>query len=109
MLDCNEFGCGRRRRVPNLALADLVLPYLLRGENLGAQHAALSALRVVRWETASDDFGIAMVAGVLLVYCVLVLRFHDFAQPLTIMAALPLSMSATQRSSAQRVGLCERP
>src|SRR6185436_7742969 len=39
-----------------------------------------------------DDFGIAMVAGVLLVYCVLVLLFHDFAQPLTIMAALPLSI-----------------
>ncbi len=39
-----------------------------------------------------DDFGVAMVAGVLLVYCVLVLLFHDFAQPLTIMAALPLSI-----------------
>jgi len=38
------------------------------------------------------DFGIAMVAGVLLVYCVLVLLFHDFAQPVTIMAALPLSV-----------------
>lgn len=38
------------------------------------------------------DFGIAMIAGVLLVYCVLVLLFHDFAQPLTIMAALPLSV-----------------
>jgi len=39
-----------------------------------------------------EDFGIAMGAGVLLVYCVLVLLFHDFAQPLTIMAALPLSV-----------------
>src|SRR6185436_2107204 len=39
-----------------------------------------------------DDFGVAMVAGVLLVYCVLVLLFHDFAQPGTIMAALPLSI-----------------
>ena len=38
------------------------------------------------------DFGIAMIAGVLLVYCVLVLLFHDFAQPVTIMAALPLSV-----------------
>ena len=28
----------------------------------------------------------------LLVYCVLVLLFHDFLQPLTIMAALPLSV-----------------
>jgi hydrophobic/amphiphilic exporter-1 (mainly G- bacteria), HAE1 family len=39
-----------------------------------------------------QDFGIAIVAGVLLVYCVLVLLFHDFAQPLTIMATLPLSV-----------------
>jgi multidrug efflux pump subunit AcrB len=38
------------------------------------------------------EFAIAIVAGVLLVYCVLVLLFHDFAQPLTIMAALPLSI-----------------
>ena len=38
------------------------------------------------------DFGVAMLAGILLVYCVLVLLFHDFAQPLTIMAALPLSI-----------------
>ncbi|HZO00232.1 MAG TPA: efflux RND transporter permease subunit [Burkholderiales bacterium] len=38
------------------------------------------------------EFAIAIVFGVLLVYCVLVLLFHDFAQPLTIMAALPLSV-----------------
>ena len=38
----------------NLALADLVVPYLLRGENLGAQHAALAAIRVVQWETAGE-------------------------------------------------------
>src|SRR5665811_1773003 len=38
--------------MPNLALLDLVLPYLLRGENLGAQHAAFSVLRVVSWDTA---------------------------------------------------------
>jgi HAE1 family hydrophobic/amphiphilic exporter-1 len=39
-----------------------------------------------------SEFGIAIVAGILLVYCVLVLLFHDFAQPMTIMAALPLSV-----------------
>jgi multidrug efflux pump subunit AcrB len=39
-----------------------------------------------------EDFGVAMISGVLLVYCVLVLLFHDFAQPLTIMSALPLSI-----------------
>jgi HAE1 family hydrophobic/amphiphilic exporter-1 len=38
------------------------------------------------------EFAIAIVAGILLVYCVLVLLFHDFAQPMTIMAALPLSL-----------------
>jgi multidrug efflux pump subunit AcrB len=38
------------------------------------------------------DFRIAIITGVLLVYCVLVLLFHDFAQPVTIMAALPLSV-----------------
>ncbi|RZS58596.1 hypothetical protein [Sphaerotilus mobilis] len=41
----------------NLALLDLVRPYLLRGENLGAQHAALSVLRVVSVTCADDDFG----------------------------------------------------
>ncbi len=41
----------------NLALADLIAPYLLRGENLGINHAALSVIRVTRFETAADDFG----------------------------------------------------
>lgn len=48
--------------MPNLALLDLVTPYLLRGENLGAQHAALSALRVVELDSAADDLGV-MVRG----------------------------------------------
>lgn len=38
-----------------------------------------------------DSFGIAMVAGILCIYCVLVLLFKDFLQPITILAALPLS------------------
>jgi multidrug efflux pump subunit AcrB len=38
-----------------------------------------------------SGFGIAMLVGVLCIYCVLVLLFHDFMQPLTILAALPLS------------------
>ncbi len=38
------------------------------------------------------EFAVAIVSGILLVYCVLVLLFHDFTQPLTIMAALPLSV-----------------
>jgi multidrug efflux pump subunit AcrB len=38
------------------------------------------------------SFGIAMLIGVLCIYGVLVLLFHDFTQPMTILAALPLSM-----------------
>ncbi len=38
------------------------------------------------------SFGIAMLIGVLCIYGVLVLLFHDFMQPVTILAALPLSM-----------------
>ncbi|WP_157968531.1 hypothetical protein [Streptomyces geranii] len=44
----------------NLALLDLVLPYVLRGENIGPTHAALSVLRVVQFESAIDDFGVAI-------------------------------------------------
>ncbi|MPZ48398.1 MAG: hypothetical protein GEU75_03640 [Dehalococcoidia bacterium] len=44
----------------NLALADLIIPYLLKGENLGAQHAALSVLRVTQFETASEAFGVTI-------------------------------------------------
>jgi multidrug efflux pump subunit AcrB len=39
-----------------------------------------------------NSFGIAMLIGVLCIYCVLVLLFKDFMQPLTILAALPLSI-----------------
>ena len=39
-----------------------------------------------------ESFGIAMLIGVLCIYGVLVLLFHDFMQPLTILAALPLSI-----------------
>ena len=38
------------------------------------------------------SFGLAMLIGVLCIYCVLVLLFKDFMQPLTILAALPLSI-----------------
>jgi multidrug efflux pump subunit AcrB len=37
------------------------------------------------------EFGIAMLAGIFCVYAVMVLLFHDFGQPITILAALPLS------------------
>ncbi len=39
-----------------------------------------------------ESFGLAMAIGVFCIYAVLVLLFHDFLQPLTILAALPLSL-----------------
>jgi multidrug efflux pump subunit AcrB len=38
------------------------------------------------------SFGAAMGVGVLVIYVVLVLLFHDFMQPITILMALPLSL-----------------
>ncbi|HEX4918163.1 MAG TPA: efflux RND transporter permease subunit [Limnobacter sp.] len=38
------------------------------------------------------SFGLAMLTGVLCIYVVLVLLFKDFLQPITILAALPLSL-----------------
>lgn len=39
-----------------------------------------------------SSFGTAMLIGVMFIYVVLVLLFHDFLQPITILAALPLSL-----------------
>ena len=39
-----------------------------------------------------SSFGVAMLTGVLCIYIVLVLLFKDFFQPVTILAALPLSI-----------------
>jgi len=39
-----------------------------------------------------SSFGLAMLTGVLCIYVVLVLLFHDFVQPVTILAALVLSI-----------------
>jgi multidrug efflux pump subunit AcrB len=39
-----------------------------------------------------SSFAIAMAIGIFCVYAVLVLLFHDFAQPVTILCALPLSI-----------------
>ncbi len=45
-----------------------------------------------RMAEAFGGFGTAMLTGVLCIYIVLVLLFHDFLQPATILAALPLSV-----------------
>ncbi|MDR0902731.1 MAG: efflux RND transporter permease subunit, partial [Opitutaceae bacterium] len=39
-----------------------------------------------------ESFGAAMLVGLLCVYAVLVLLFHDFLQPVTILAAIPLAL-----------------
>lgn len=44
-----------------------------------------------RMQELFGSFGLAMTIGVLCVYFVLVLLFHDFTQPVTILAALPLA------------------
>jgi multidrug efflux pump subunit AcrB len=43
-------------------------------------------------EALFANFAVAMAIGVLCIYGVLVLLFHDFMQPATILAALPLSI-----------------
>src|SRR5690606_11553619 len=37
------------------------------------------------------EFSLAMIAGIFCVYAVMVLLFHDFGQPATVLAALPLA------------------
>lgn len=44
-----------------------------------------------RMKELFGSFGLAMLAGVLSIYMVLVLLFHSFRQPVTILAALPLA------------------
>lgn len=41
----------------SLALSDLVVPYVVRAQDLGANHAILSVLRVESFETAADPLG----------------------------------------------------
>jgi HAE1 family hydrophobic/amphiphilic exporter-1 len=80
----------------------------LNGMPLGQASALIGALPIMRnlppgvREKATGDketmtelfsgFAVALGTGVLLIYLVLVLLFGGFAQPLTIMSALPLSL-----------------
>lgn len=80
----------------------------LNGQPLGEVAKAINALPSlqqlpagVRQATIGDaevmaelftSFGLAMLAGVLCIYIVLVLLFKGFMQPVTILAALPLSL-----------------
>jgi multidrug efflux pump subunit AcrB len=61
-------------------------------KNLPASVEAADLGDAQEMEGLFDSFGVAMLIGVLCIYCVLVLLFTDFMQPLTILAALPLSI-----------------
>lgn len=43
-------------------------------------------------EELAQGFGMAIIIGVVCVYCVLVLLFKDFLHPITILSAIPLSL-----------------
>jgi predicted benzoate:H+ symporter BenE len=43
-------------------------------------------------EELASGFGMALLVGVFCVYCVLLLLFKDFLQPITILSAIPLSL-----------------
>ena len=80
----------------------------LNGRELGDVYAEVNALPTMlalppgvkraesgdaeRMQELFGSFGLAMLTGVMCVYIVLVLLFRDFLQPVTILAALPLSM-----------------
>lgn len=68
--------------------ADL-LPSL---KNLPAGITRMEVGDAEEMKTLFASFGLAMLTGVICIYMVLVLLFHDFMQPLTILAALPLSI-----------------
>jgi hydrophobe/amphiphile efflux-1 (HAE1) family protein len=61
-------------------------------QNLPAGVSRQASGDLERMQELFSSFGLAMALGVLAVYFVLVLLFHDFVQPATILAALPLSV-----------------
>lgn len=87
---------------------NIVLDVELAGRELGEVHAEALKLpsiqqlppsvKLVEQGDAQEmvalfaSFALAMAIGVLCIYMVLVLLFHDFLQPITILAALPLSI-----------------
>jgi multidrug efflux pump subunit AcrB len=89
-------------------LRNITLSIELNGRNLGevmAEASQLPAMRnlppeVKRVEQGElqlmtelfGSFSLAMAIGVFCIYSVLVLLFHDFLQPATILSALPLSL-----------------
>lgn len=89
-------------------LRNVTLSIELNGRNLGevmAEASQLPAMRNLPPEVKPVEqgelqlmtelfgsFSVAMAIGVFCIYAVLVLLFHDFLQPATILSALPLSL-----------------
>ncbi|WP_260957901.1 efflux RND transporter permease subunit [Pseudomonas citri] len=89
-------------------LRNITLSVELNGRNLGevmAEASQLPAMRNLPAEVKRVEqgelqlmtelfasFSLAMAIGVFCIYAVLVLLFHDFLQPATILSALPLSL-----------------
>ncbi|MGA4333749.1 efflux RND transporter permease subunit [Ralstonia nicotianae] len=71
---------------------------LAEAKALPAAQAMPSSVKLIETGDAEimvellGGFGMAIVIGLLCVFCVLVLLFHDFFQPLTILSAVPLSL-----------------
>ena len=61
-------------------------------QNLPAGVTLVEQGEVQRSSELFQSFGLAMAIGVFCIYAVLVLLFHDFLQPFTILMALPLSL-----------------
>ncbi|HEX5419222.1 MAG TPA: efflux RND transporter permease subunit [Gammaproteobacteria bacterium] len=82
-------------RLDGLALGDA----LKAAENLPAMQSLPEGVRELRTGDARwimeifTQFGIAMGVGVLSIYAVLVILFHKFIQPVTILSALPPSVA----------------
>lgn len=60
--------------------------------NLPAGVRQIASGELQRTGELFQSFGIAMAVGVFCIYAVLVLLFHDFLQPATILSALPLAL-----------------
>lgn len=61
-------------------------------KNLPAGVKRVEQGELQRMSELFSSFGLAMAIGIFCIYAVLVLLFHDFMQPVTILCALPLSL-----------------
>jgi multidrug efflux pump subunit AcrB len=71
-----------------------VMKQVAKFPSLGRLPPGVRQVEIGDVETMRDmfsGFALALLAGVFCVYAVMVLLFHDFAQPATVLAALPLA------------------